>query len=244
MHKADNVITWPNGSAVFLRSVQDPEMILGLDLAWAVADELGLWKARAWDYLQNRLRQPGYPHMIRGGYTPKGAAHWTAERLVPSDETEVIRSSLMDNPSVTPDVIDRVRREYGEGSDLWRQEVLGEFVAWQGLVYAFDGGSIVPTRRATAVHLCPCRRGLGLGEPGAIVVVGIDEYDCAWSASSWSRTSRYRSSGHARRWICSGDTTWSRGSATRVRRRTSTCSDVPWFARRRRTTACCLASSR
>lgn len=180
-HKADNVITWPNGSAVFLRSVQDPEMILGLDLAWAVADELGLWKARAWDYLQNRLRQPGYPHIIRGGYTPKGAAHWTAERLVPSDETEVIRSSMMDNPSVTPDVIDRVRREYGEGSDLWRQEVLGEFVAWQGLVYAFDQEIHVanPTRDTlfTSVHA-----GVDWGweNPGAIVVVGIDEYDCAW----------------------------------------------------------------
>lgn len=179
--KADNVVTWHNGSQVFMRSVQDPEAILGLDLAWAVCDELGLWRARAWDYLQSRLRQPGYPHIIRGGYTPKGAAHWTAEKLVPGPEVEIIRATMMDNPSVTPDVIERLRREFGEGSPLWLQEVLGQIVAWEGLVYEFDQERhVAEPGRDQVFTVTYGGVDWGWENPGAIVIVAVDTEDVAW----------------------------------------------------------------
>jgi len=184
-HRADNIITWHNGSSIFLRSVQEPEAILGLDLAWAVCDELGLWNERAWDYLQTRMRQPGYPHLIRGGYTPKGAAHWTAARLAPSENIEIIRAALMDNPSITQDVLDRLRAEYGEGSDLWRQEVLGEFVAWSGLIYPLrEEVHVAEPPHITEGMQCYTNVVAGVDwgweNPGAIVYVGVDHNDVAW----------------------------------------------------------------
>jgi hypothetical protein len=164
----ENRILWPNGSSCHLLGVFDASTTaatsarstIGIDLAWAVADEVGLWPEAPWNYLQSRLRRRDYPCWIRAGYTPKGLGHWTAEKLQPREGLDVVRMSAFGNPSLGKAYFERIRREWGEDSPMWRQEVLGEFVAFEGLIYPqFD----------LAAHARPCER-----IPGAPLFQGID----------------------------------------------------------------------
>jgi phage terminase large subunit len=135
-NKTEGCITFPNGSVLFLGSAEEPESLLGADIAWAVGDEVALWKHDAYRYLMGRLRQPGYPHQAAFTFTPKGH-NWAYEALgIERDGLDIIRASSFDNQFLDPDYYERLRREYGEGSRFWQQEVMGHYITWEGLVYA------------------------------------------------------------------------------------------------------------
>ncbi len=180
-NRADNQITLPNGAVIWLRSADNPESLLGADLAWAWGDEVGLWKHDAYRYLAGRLRQPGYPHQFFATYTPKGR-NWAFDELGTEREgLEIIRATSLDNPFIDEDFRERLRREYGEGSPFWRQEVLGEFVAFEGLVYPHFGERHIGAPAADTVFV---RTVVGVdwgwANPGVMLVVSLDAADHAW----------------------------------------------------------------
>lgn len=181
-HKANNLIRLPNGSQFWLRSADNPAALLGADLAWCVGDEVGLWKRQAYDYLMGRLRQPGYPHQAAFTFTPKGLG-WTHECLgVEREGLEVIRATTLENPFLESDYHERLRREYGEGTQLWRQEVLGEYVAWEGLVYpqfALETHVGAPPGREAFVQLVGAAD-WGWTNPGVLIVLGLTRDDIVW----------------------------------------------------------------
>ncbi|NLJ61627.1 MAG: hypothetical protein GX338_11850 [Firmicutes bacterium] len=161
--KQQNRIVLPNGSEFWLRSADNPAALLGADLAWCVGDEVALWKRQAYDYLMGRLRQPGYPHQAAFTFTPKGR-NWCWEVLgVEREGLEIIRASTFTNPFLEDDYHERLRREYGEGTQLWQQEVLGEYVAWEGLVYPQFG---------VDTHII---------EPPADIVTAVGGVDWGWT---------------------------------------------------------------
>lgn len=171
--KQQNRIVLPNGSEFWLRSADNPAALLGADLAWCVGDEVALWKRQAYDYLMGRLRQPGYPHQAAFTFTPKGR-NWCWEVLgVEREGLEIIRASTFTNPFLEDDYHERLRREYGEHTQLWQQEVLGEYVAWEGLIYpqfSVDTHIIEPPADiVTAVG------GVDWGwtNPGVMLVLGV-----------------------------------------------------------------------
>lgn len=171
--KQQNRIVLPNGSEFWLRSADNPAALLGADLAWCVGDEVALWKRQAYDYLMGRLRQPGYAHQAAFTFTPKGR-NWCHETLgIERTGLQIIRASTFTNPFLETDYHDRLRREYGEGTQLWQQEVLGEYVAWEGLVYpqfSVDTHIIEPPADiVTAVG------GVDWGwtNPGVMLVLGV-----------------------------------------------------------------------
>ncbi len=181
-NRADNQITLPNGSSFWLRSADNPESLLGADLAWAWGDEVGLWKRDAYRYLTGRLRQPGYPHQFFATYTPKGR-NWTFDELGQDrDGLEVIHATSLENPFVDEDFRERLRREYGEGSPFWRQEVLGEFVTFEGLVYPHFGEQHIGV---PAPGLAIVRTVIGVdwgwANPGVMIVVSLDAQDHTWA---------------------------------------------------------------
>ena len=174
-HKSNNLITLPNGSEIWLRSADNPAALLGADLSWCVGDEVGLWRKQAYDYLMGRLRQPGYPHQAAFSFTPKGR-NWCWEALgIEREGLEIVRATTFANPFLETDYHDRLRREYGEGSMLWQQEVLGEYVAWEGLVYpqfAVDTHVTEPPARgkfAAVIGACDW----GWTNPGVLLVLGL-----------------------------------------------------------------------
>ncbi len=172
-NRQQNLIQLPNGSSMWLRSADNPTALLGADLAWCVGDEVGLWKKQAYDFLIGRLRQPGYPHQAAFTFTPKGL-NWCHEVLgVPRAGLRVIRATTLLNPFLDTGYYDRLIREYGKDTQLWRQEVLGEYVAWEGLIYpqfSVDTHIIEPPADiVTAVG------GVDWGwtNPGVMLVLGV-----------------------------------------------------------------------
>jgi phage terminase large subunit len=133
-HKQHNQVDLPNGSTYWLRSAEDPGSLLATDAAWVVGDEIGLWKRLAYQYSLGRLRMPGYRHRMLLGYTPKGMASWAYEEFRSSRPgVEVIRGAQ--NPFIAQEYYDSLASEYGTDSAIYRQEVLGEYVSHEGLVY-------------------------------------------------------------------------------------------------------------
>ncbi len=183
-NRAENVIQLENGSTIYLRSAENPDSLLGADLAWAYGDELGLWRHDAYRYLMGRLRQTGFEHQAAFTFTPKGTTHWTYEELGRRrDGIEIIRVSTHDNPSLSPDVLERLRREYGEGSPFWQQEVAGEYVAFEGLVYPeFSQERHVRVVPPEGVRWVRVVAGVDWGwtNPGVILVLGLDAEDRVW----------------------------------------------------------------
>lgn len=177
--KQQNRIVLPNGSEFWLRSADNPAALLGADLAWCVGDEVALWKRQAYDYLMGRLRQPGYAHQAAFTFTPKGR-NWCWEVLgVEREGLEIIRASTFTNPFLEDDYHERLRREYGEHTQLWQQEVLGEYVAWEGLVYPQFGVDthVADAPPADQIVTCIGAADWGWTNPGVLLVLGLTRDD-------------------------------------------------------------------
>lgn len=191
-NKSKNCISIPGGGQFWLRSADTPEAILGADLAWLWGDEVGRWRLQAWDYATGRLRQPGYPHQIAATFTPKGR-NWAAAKFAASTPaTRVIAASSTDNPFLDKAYFERLRQEYGEGTHMWRQEVLGEFVAFEGLVYptfSIDTHVADPDED-TALVATVAGVDWGWTNPGVILVGGLDASGCLWIVEEVYATER------------------------------------------------------
>lgn len=181
--QSDFSIKFPWGSTIFLRSADHPKSILGADLSWVWGDEAALWKLDAFRYATSRTRQAGFPHKALYTFTPKGM-NWTWDELGQSTpHIEVIKATTLDNPSTGDGYKDLLKRTYGEGSQFYLQEVMGEYVAFEGLVYRmYDEkrhwvSAVPPLQEMVCVEA-----GLDWGwtNPGVIVVGGLDKNDCFW----------------------------------------------------------------
>lgn len=144
-------IHFANGSRIILEGADNArkiERLRGLNLAWWWMDEAAIIPEQAWDILTGRLRQGEY----RNGFvttTPKGR-NWVYERFVDDvvgeheshgdasvyadEETlSLLEVPTHANPHNPADYRESVETEY-EGA-FYRQEVLGEFTKFEGLVY-------------------------------------------------------------------------------------------------------------
>lgn len=183
-NKSKGIVTMPNGSVMLIRSTEDPGSVLGATLGWAVCDEVGLWRTKqAYDYLQDRLSDPRGPRQLYATFTPKGVSHWAFRVLgEPRDGLEIIRATTLDNPTLPADYLDRLRREHGEGSTYWRQEVLGEYVAWEGLIFPqfSPQAHVADPSPITDLVSVVCGVDWGWTAPGVLLAVGMDRSGTLW----------------------------------------------------------------
>jgi PBSX family phage terminase large subunit len=183
-NRSENHIVFPNGSQLWLRSQDRPDSLFGADLGEADIDEAGLWKRRSWDIMQGRLRQPGFSHQLAVTYTPKGAWHWSCKDLAAGNPgVHVIRCASFDNPFIGADHVERMERAYGKGSPLYRQEVLGEFVAYEGLVYSmFNHAEHVMDVAPKRHEFWRVVGGIdwGVSSPGCMLVIGETPHGVAY----------------------------------------------------------------
>jgi hypothetical protein len=120
-----------NGAEILFRSLDQPDKMRGLKLAWFFIDEGRHVTRKAWDILVGRLRQPGYAH---GGWvcsTPNGY-DWMWELFNEEspfhlDSAQWFGASTFANRDHLPaEYIDDLQVSY---SGKWyEQEVLGKFV--------------------------------------------------------------------------------------------------------------------
>jgi hypothetical protein len=136
----DRDVLWHNGSVLMLRSalLMTPDMLSGLFLAGFWMDEIALGnQERTYANLQERLRQPGdYPYQGWVTGTPRGK-NWCYGQWGPGHKAKFdpyhVRTE--DNPYLPAGYYEDLRDSFGDTA-FARQELGGEFVAFQGLIYA------------------------------------------------------------------------------------------------------------
>ena len=135
-----------NGSEVWFRSTNDPESLRGPNVNGFGMDEGSKDKKKSYLILMGRIRRvvkykdgtvaPNCGLIVT---TPKGF-DWVWNTLVKNRKPgmhKLIRASSTENVHLPVEFVDNLRSEYS--GVFYRQEVLGEFVAHEGLVYSnFD----------------------------------------------------------------------------------------------------------
>ena len=146
--KGDNTLILINGTKIILVTADNQrhiDRIRGMTLASFWADEAALFKRELWDVLIGRLRDTH--GKLRGVVTttPKGAHHWlyyyfvlkkhpvTRKPFSNPDEYESFHGGTVDNPYIPKEYLETLKATYA--GNFYKQEILGEFVAYEGLVY-------------------------------------------------------------------------------------------------------------
>ena len=168
-HASEMRLTLRNGSEVLFRSADQPDRLRGPNISWAWIDEASLCGAETWDITIGRLRADGKAGHCWITTTPKGR-NWVYKKQT---QMAVFRSTTAGNPYLSREFVESLHAAY-EGK-FAQQELLGEFVGFDGLVYEeFDRGRNVkafPARSWARVF-----GGLdeGYTNPAVILIVGQD----------------------------------------------------------------------
>jgi PBSX family phage terminase large subunit len=158
--RSENRIEYANDSVVILESANNDrkiERLRAMNLAWAWVDEAAYLPAKVYRILNDRLRVGQYRNLF-ATTTPRGF-NWVydefadltdpVERSVADGQllrtdttTAIVGVSTRSNPGNPDDYIRRQERQRsGEG---YEQEIEGEFVNFEGLVYDwFDEDNLV-----------------------------------------------------------------------------------------------------
>lgn len=122
--------TLQNGSEIFGASAENPEGILGFtDISAAIIDEAAYCPEELYHYIGDRMRGEGIVAKYRLISSPSNQqkAKWFTD-LCLQNPSSVIHASALDNPFTTPEFKESLKKRYGEGTALYRQQVLGEFI--------------------------------------------------------------------------------------------------------------------
>jgi len=147
-NRTEKKLTFPNGSTVIFESADNDrkiERLRGPSIGWFWMDEAATIDSRAWDIMTGRLREGDHLNAFVTT-TPKGE-NWVYHKFVDPedhlDSADVVRGvSTHENPHLPDDYTDEIVEEY-EGR-FYEQEVRGEFVGFEGLVYPwFDDVNLV-----------------------------------------------------------------------------------------------------
>lgn len=130
-----HIITLVNGSEIHYQSADNPEHFRGPEYGMVWMDEAAYCSHRAYLTMVARRRQPVPLSQVIITSTPAGY-NWLWSVLVdrPVAGTTVHRWASYDNPHLDPTYLAMLEQTYA-GTDFYRQELLGEFVRPQGLVY-------------------------------------------------------------------------------------------------------------
>jgi phage terminase large subunit-like protein len=175
-----------NGSEVLFRSLDEPNRLRGLNLAWFWLDEAPLCGHYAWEVLKGRLRQRGFEPSAWATGTPKGRDGFAREfELAPLPGHALFRASTRINAhNLPPGYIE----DLGYTGAFAAQEIEGQFVAFEGLVYTFDASRHGHLREPA--HGRRFQRVIGgvdwgYTNPAAALVFGLDGDHRAWQVAEF-----------------------------------------------------------
>lgn len=119
------------GHRVLFRTGDHPDRLRGPNLSWAWIDEAAMQKAAVWEITLGRLRIGKPSAWVTG--TPAGF-NWVYDRWTGEDPNyELINASTADNIYLPPEYIVDLQASYS--GEFAAQELHGQFVAFEGLVY-------------------------------------------------------------------------------------------------------------
>ena len=121
------------GAIVLFRSSDQPDRLRGPNLNWAYLDEAALMSERTWKVVLGRLRIGDPSAWVTT--TPAGM-NWVyrnwVERVDPN--YQLIHATSPENTFLPPGYVEDMRANYT--GEFAKQEIEGDFVAFEGLVYS------------------------------------------------------------------------------------------------------------
>jgi phage terminase large subunit-like protein len=197
--KTEQHLALINGSEILLRSLDEPDRTRGLNLGWFWLDEAPLCGYYAWTILKARLRQAGQETAAWASGTPRGRDGYAKDfELSPKPDHALYRASTRENRDNLPASF---IADLGYSGQFALQEIEGQFVAFDGLVYSFDTTSDAPMahvrrwqgprdlagQRATLPGRIVGGVDWGYTNPAVALVGGIDGDDRLWLLDEWAK---------------------------------------------------------
>jgi PBSX family phage terminase large subunit len=173
--KGDSEISVPNRGTIFIRSTENPNVLEGMTLRWAWADEAGQMKLEAWVNLQGRLSIlqgqlfiTSTPYTLNWLYTD-----FYEQFKLGNKDYLVVQFRSCDNPYFPQEEYDRVKATMDPRTFKRRYD--GLFEKMEGLVYDLGTHLIIAPKE---IQFKETIAGIdwGFNNPAAIAVLGID-YD-------------------------------------------------------------------
>jgi len=134
-NKAEGVITLPNRSLIYFKSLDDPKKIrsLNLDFAWIEQAEEITYS----DYMEIKRRMRG-----NAGYlqvlmtvTPEGYDHWIYQYFWEGKRGKKVHFSYKDNKKLPEQYIEELEKLKDTDEELYRKYVLGEWGKLTNSIY-------------------------------------------------------------------------------------------------------------
>lgn len=130
-NKGANEIHFANGSQLFAYSAENPNAVLGLsEISLLAIDEAAYTPEEMYNFCRDRMRGGKYKSMTRLISSPNSTAkvqNWFSN-LVKKYPDKVVHATALDNCFTSEEFKAELRERYVEGSNLYRQQVLGEIV--------------------------------------------------------------------------------------------------------------------
>lgn len=182
-NKTEQELTLGNGSVVYGYSGEACEGLLGLsEIDILVCDEAAYLPEQAYQYASDRMRGGRYEPMVRLISSPQSMAaeNWFSS-ICKNHPDCVIRASAFDNPFTSKKFKNGLKERYVEGSNIYRQQVLGEifdFDIASQIVFRSDFIQIKQPTDVRSYWLGADFAGLG-ADANAVVVIdstGVVDY--------------------------------------------------------------------
>lgn len=169
--RGEKRLIFHNGSECIFRSADEPDKLRGPNLAWFWIDEAALVSENCWKIMQGRLRIKPEKCWITS--TPKGF-NWIYREFIENPRRHYwhITFSTLENPYLSQSYKDSLLTGYS-GAFL-KQEVYGEFVAFEGLVYPnfTRNMHVVSELPEFKEYIAGCD--FGFTNPSVLLVIGVD----------------------------------------------------------------------
>lgn len=189
--------TFPNGWVIEVRSADNPDSLRGPTLSAVWFDEVAAAEEYAFDVIMPTLLANDGSFL--GTTTPRGVTNWIYDRLylksippgAPGHDASVyhpnyatVTGSTWENvENLNPEAIKMLEDQYGKDSAFGRQEIAGEFVSYDGLVYRWDAhNTMAPDEMPKLDEYSHIIGGIDFGwtDPAAAYVLGYK--DGVWYA--------------------------------------------------------------
>jgi len=189
-NKSELRVTMRNGSEILFRSTEHPERLRGPSITWWYGDEAALYLPNVWQIMLGRLRQFGLHGWAWLTTTPKGR-NWIWQKFVQAARKgyRLLKASTLDNPYLDTGFVQGLIDEFV--GDFAAQELYGEFVAFEGLIYSeFERGRHITTARPAGFSSVVAGVDWGFTNPGVITVFGVDADKRMWGLHEEYRRQR------------------------------------------------------
>lgn len=184
-NKSENLLTIPStGHEILFRSLDDPDNLRGPNVNYAWVDEAPYVTPRAWRVVKGRVRVGSKQQAWITG-TPKGR-NWVWEEWIQNaDVRHTLRRFLTsENPTLDPDYVEGL----GYTGNFALQELRGEFVSFEGLVYSQFDRKMVRRRTDTQNWRCVIGGDIGTKNPTvSLVILYNDKGHIHVEAESYAR---------------------------------------------------------